>query len=63
MKRSTIPNAQKAVRELQEEPRRSKDARHDQLHAVLLVAQGMSSSEGAQLSGDGVRTVQLWIHK
>ena len=64
MKRSTIPNAQKVIIELQEEIRRSKDARYaHRLHAVLLVAQGMSSSEVAQLLGNGVRTVQLWVHR
>jgi transposase len=64
MKRSTIPNTQKVIKELQEEIRRSKDARYThRLHAVLLVAQGMSSSEVAQLLGDGVRTVQLWVHQ
>jgi len=64
MKRLTIPNAQKVIIELQEEIRRSKDARYThRLHAVLLVAQGMSSSEVAHLLGDGVRTVQLWVHR
>lgn len=50
--------------ELQEEIRRSKDARYDhRLHAILLVAQGMSSAEVARLLGDGTRTVQMWIHR
>ncbi|KYK35272.1 MAG: hypothetical protein AYK18_13200 [Theionarchaea archaeon DG-70] len=64
MKQSTIPNAQKVIIELQEEIKRSKDARYTRrLYAVLLVAHGMSSSEVAQLSGDSVRTVQLWVHR
>lgn len=64
MKRLTISNAQQAIIELQEEIRRSKDARYDhRLHAVLLVAQGMSCPEVARLLGDGTRTVQMWIHR
>jgi len=64
MKPLTIPNAQKAIIELQKEIQKSKDARYThRLHAVLLVAQGMSSSEVAHLLGDGVRTVQLWVHR
>lgn len=64
MKRLTISDAQQAIIELQEEIRRSKDARYDhRLHAVLLVAQGMSCPEVARLLGDGTRTVQMWIHR
>lgn len=64
MKKLTIPNPQQAIIVLQDEIRRSKDARYDhRLHAILLVAQGMACSEVARLLGDGVRTVQLWVHK
>lgn len=64
MKRLTILNPQEAILVLQDEIRRSKDARYDhRLHAVLLVAQGMSCSEVAQLLADGTRTVQMWVHR
>ncbi len=64
MKRSTIPNAQKVIIELQEEIKRSKDARYiRRLYAVLLVAHGMKSSKVAQLTGGSVRTVQMWVQR
>ena len=47
---------------LQDEIQRSEDARYDhRLHAVLLVAKGMSCPQAAQLLGDSERTVRLWI--
>jgi transposase len=64
MNRLTILNAQQAILVLQDEIRRSKNARYDhRLHAVLLVAQGMSCPEVAQLLGDGTRTIQMWVHR
>ena len=64
MKQLIISNAKQVIMELQEEIRRSKDARYDhRLHAILLVAQGISSPEVARLLGDGTRTVQMWIHR
>jgi transposase len=64
MKQLIISNAQQAIIELQEEIRRSRNARYDhRLHAILLVAQGMPCPEVAQLLGDGTRTVQMWIHQ
>lgn len=49
---------------LQDEIRRSKDARYDhRLHAILLVTQGVSCPEVARLLGDAPRTVQTWVHR
>ena len=47
---------------LQDEIRRSEEARYDhRLHGVLLVAQGMSAPQVAQFLGDGTRTVEYWV--
>jgi transposase len=49
---------------LQQEIQRSEESRYDhRLHGVLLVAQGMTCPEVAQLLGDAPRTVEYWIHK
>jgi transposase len=49
---------------LQDEIRRSQEARYDhRLHAVLLVAQGGSCTKAASLLGDSPRTVQYWINR
>ncbi|WP_425387545.1 winged helix-turn-helix domain-containing protein [Desulfatirhabdium butyrativorans] len=49
---------------LQDEIRRSRDSRYDhRLHAVLLVAQGMSCPEVGRLLGDAPRTVEYWVHQ
>jgi transposase len=53
-----------AVHSLQLEIRRSDESKYDhRLHAVLLVAQGVTCPEVARLLGDGVRTVEYWIHR
>lgn len=49
---------------LQDEIRRSEEARYDhRLHAVLLVAKGMSCPKAAELLGDSERTVRFWIDR
>jgi len=49
---------------LQDEIRRSQEARYDhRLHAVLLVAQGVTCPEVATLLGDAPRTVQYWVRR
>lgn len=49
---------------LQDEIRRSEDARYDhRLHAILLVAQGMSCREAANLLGDSARIVAYWVNQ
>jgi transposase len=58
----TITNAATMVLGLQDEIRRSPDARYDhRLHGILLVAQGMSAPEVGRLLGDSPRTVQYWV--
>jgi transposase len=52
------------VLQLQEEIRRSHEARYDhRLHGVLLVAQGMTCPEVARALGDAPRTVQYWLRR
>lgn len=53
-----------AVLVLQNEIQRSEEARYDhRLHAVLLVAKGMSCPKVAELLGDSERTVRFWINR
>jgi transposase len=62
--RFVIPEADVVVAGLQEEIRRSEEARYDhRLHAVLLVAQGMSGPEVARRLDEPVRTVQSWVRR
>jgi len=64
MKRLAVSDADMIVLGLQDEIRRSRDARYDhRLHAVLLVAQGVSCPEVARLLGDAPRTVEYWVHR
>jgi transposase len=59
-----VSEAQEAVSVLQSEISRSADARYDQhLHAVLLVAQGMTCPQAGRLLGDAPRTVEYWVHR
>ena len=63
MKKLTIADADVMVLGLQDEIRRSRDSRYDhRLHAVLLVAQGMSCPEVGRFLGDAPRTVEYWVH-
>lgn len=49
---------------LQDEIRRSEEARYDhRLHGVLLVTQGVSAREVARLLGDSARAVQYWVQR
>lgn len=49
---------------LQNEIRRSADARyHHRLHAVLLVAQGMTCPQVGRMLADAPRTVEYWVHR
>ena len=64
MKRLTIADSPAMILALQEEIRRSQEARYDhRLHGILLVARGKSCAEVAQLLGDSPRTVQYWIRR
>jgi len=63
MKALTISDPSVIVLGLQDEIRRSGEARYDhRLHGVLLVAQGMTCPEVARLLGDAPRTVERWVH-
>lgn len=60
----TICDADTIVLALQDEIRRSQEARYDhRLHAILLVAQGMTAPEVARLLGDAPRTVEYWVRQ
>jgi len=62
MKTLSISDAETMVLALQDEIRRSQEARYDhRLHAILLVAQGVTCPEVASLLGDAPRTVQYWV--
>jgi len=64
MKKTTISDAEIIVFALQDEIRRSHEARYDhRLHAVLLVAQGLSCRKVAQLLGDSPRAVAYWAKR
>jgi transposase len=64
MKALTITDASTMVLGLQDEIRRSEESRYDhRLHGVLLVAQGMSCCQVANLLGDAPRSVEYWVHR
>jgi transposase len=64
MKALTISDSDTMVLALQDEIRRSQEARYDhRLHAVLLVAQGMTCPDAATLLGDSTRIVQYWVNR
>lgn len=64
MRRLTISDREEMILALQDEIRRSPDARYDhRLHGVLLVAQGMSCRKAAAALGDAPRTVDYWVHR
>ncbi len=64
MKPLTIPDKEEMILALQDEIRRSEQARYDhRLHGVLLVAEGLACPEVANLLGDAPRTVEYWVHR
>lgn len=64
MKKLSISDPDLMVLALQDEIRRTEEARYDhRLHAMLLVAQGMSCRKAAALLGDSPRTVQYWVRR
>jgi transposase len=64
MKALSISDAEIMILALQDEIRRSQEARYDhRLHAILLVAQGISCPKVATLLGDAPRTVQYWVRR
>jgi transposase len=64
MKALVINNVEDIVFALQDEIHRNDDARYDhRLHALLLVAQGMSCRQAARLLGDAPRTIAYWVNR
>ena len=64
MKKINISDAKTVILILQDEIRRSYEARYDhRLHAILMVAQGMSCRKVAHLLGDAPRTVAYWVSR
>jgi transposase len=64
MKASTITDKENIIFILQDEIRRTDEARYDhRLHAILMVAQGMSSRQAAQYLGDSPRAVAYWVQR
>lgn len=62
MKALTISDKEEMILALQDEIRRSPDARYDhRLHGVLLVAEGMSCRKVAETLGDSHGTVANWV--
>lgn len=64
MKKIQISDAETVILILQDEIRRSYEARYDhRLHAILMVAQGLSCTNVAGLLGDSPRTVAYWVNR
>lgn len=62
MRKIEIKDSKNVVLILQDEIRRNAESRYNhRLHAVLLVAQGMSCYQVANKLGDGARTVAYWV--
>jgi transposase len=63
MRPLAIAGAESIILGLQDEIRRSEEARYDhRLHGVLLVAEGLTCPEVARLLGDAPRTVEYWVN-
>lgn len=64
MKPLTIADSASIILGLQDEIRRSEEARYDhRLHGVLLVAHGMRCPDVARVLGDAPRTVEYWVRR
>lgn len=62
MRPLTIADAPAVVLALQDEIRRTDESRYDhRLHAVLLVAQGMTCRQAASVLGDAPRSLEYWV--
>ena len=62
MRPLTIADAPKVILALQDDIRRTDESRYDhRLHAVLLVAQGMTCRQAVAVLGDAPRTVEYWV--
>jgi transposase len=59
----TIADSESIILGLQDEIRRSEEARYDhRLHGVLLVAHGLTCPAVGRLLGDAPRTVEYWVN-
>ena len=64
MRALTIADSETIILGLQDEIRRSEESRYDhRLHAVLLVAQGMTCPQVAEWLGDAPRSVEYWLRR
>lgn len=64
MKALTISDNDNMIMALQDEIRRNDTSRYDhRLHGVLLVAQGLTCPQVAELLGDSPRTVVNWVQR
>jgi transposase len=64
MKKLKITDSQTMILALQDEIRRSDEARYDhRLHGVLMVATGMSCRKASIVLGDAPRTIENWVHR
>ena len=64
MKKLIIPDSEMVVMALQDEIRRSSEARYDhRLHSVLLVAHGMNCWQVSEILGDAPRTIEYWVNR
>ena len=64
MRALTIADSATIILGLQDEIRRSEESRYDhRLHGVLLVAQGMTCPQVAELLGDAPRSVEYWVRR
>jgi len=64
MKALTISDNDSMIMALQDEIRRNDASRYDhRLHGVLLVAQGVTCPQVAELLGDSPRTVVNWVQR
>ena len=64
MKPLTVSDKEDMILGLQDEIRRNDASRYDhRLHGVLLVAQGLTCPQVAELLGDSPRTVVNWLQR
>ena len=64
MKPLRISDSETIILALQDEIRRSWEARYDhRLHALLLVAHGVTCPEVARLLGDSPRAIEYWVRR
>lgn len=64
MKPLYLADSQRVADEIKEELRRSEESRYfHRLHALFLVARGMTCPEVAELLGDAPRSVENWVRQ